>query len=314
MHNSKIFVAILTAITLASTSMVVGGPLHDAARNGDTAALEKLLNDGADVNAVEFATPLQMAAFSGQADAVELLISRGADLNMSSSAMGTALHAATSRGHAGVVEILLTAGADTDARNADGYTPLMIAALEQRLEALQVLIAAGADIEATAVASRSPKGGHGNVNALHLGTFKVRFSSPDRDAAIADALLKAGAGPRPIPLDKERMSKSDPNLGRELTIARCGGCHKVESESEAVTQPEMGHSLVNIFGRRVASRDDVQYSDALKQVGGTWTEELLFSFVAEPMLTVPGTRMRWQGDWSRDDVAHIVSYLMSAAR
>ncbi len=313
MRSPNFLLAIL-AVLFFPASEVLGGPLHDAARKGDTLAIAELLDDGADINAFELMTPLQMAAFNGQIDAVELLISRGADLEVASPTLGTALHAATSRGYLDVVQTLLTSGANPDSRNEDQYTPLMIAALEQRLGALRALIAAGADVDAVAISKRSPRGGHGNVNALHLATFKVRFSSPERDPTIATALRKAGAGPRPIPLEEARMSKSDPAIGRELAIARCGGCHKVESEQEVVSQPDMGHSLVNIFGREVASRDDVQYSDALRQVGGIWTEEKLFSFVAEPMLTVPGTRMRWQGDWSYDDVAHIVTYLISAAK
>jgi len=312
--RNLIHILVILAAHLLPASKVYSGPLHDAARKGDVLAIAELLDGGADINAFELMTPLQMAAFNGQIDAVELLISRGADLEVSSPTLGTALHAATSRGYTDVVQTLVTSGADPDSRNEDQYTPLMIAALEQRLGALQALIAAGADVDAIAIAKRSPKGGHGNVNAIHLATFKVRYSSPERDPAIAAALRKAGAGPQPIPLDKARMSKSDPALGRELAIARCGGCHKVESEQETVSQPDMGHSLVKIFEREVASRDDVQYSNALKQVGGIWTEEKLFSFVAEPMLTVPGTRMRWQGDWSYDDVAHIVAYLISAAK
>eukprot|EP01046_Picozoa_sp_COSAG06_P075031 COSAG06_NODE_23240_length_698_cov_1.667780_1_plen_52_part_10 len=49
--------------------------LHDAARVGDTAAIARLLREGADVNAVTSVdnTPLHHAAYYGHAEAVEAL-------------------------------------------------------------------------------------------------------------------------------------------------------------------------------------------------------------------------------------------------
>jgi len=314
MRKSILLAALFAAIFAVPVGAVYAGALHDAARQGDITAITELLEGGADINEFEILTPLQMAAFSGHVDAVELLVNHGANLEDVSPTLGTALHAAANRGHGDVVRALLRAGSDPNSRNEDQYTPLMIAALNEHLDVVNALIEIGADIDAIGVAKRSPKGGHGNVNALHLATFIVRFDSPKRDTEVAKALRAAGAGPRLIPIDENLMAQSDPELGRELTVQRCGGCHKIESEVEVVTQPDMGQSLVGIFGSPVASREDAEYSDTLKNFGGVWTKERLYSFIAEPMLTIPGNRMRWQGGWTEDQVAHMVAYFISVAK
>ena len=72
-------------------------------------------------------------------------------------------------------------------------------------------------------------------------------------------------------------------------------------------------SLVGVFGRPIGSRDDFEYSEAFEQTEGVWTEELLYSFAIDAMLTVPGTRMRWHDGWTDEEVAHIVAYFKSVA-
>jgi hypothetical protein len=63
-----------------------GASLNDqlvtAVKNGDTAAVQQLLNQGADIEAMsgDGATALTVAASSGNADLVKLLLARGANI------------------------------------------------------------------------------------------------------------------------------------------------------------------------------------------------------------------------------------------
>lgn len=106
---------------------------------------------------------------------------------------------------------------------------------------------------------------------------------------------------------------ADPGLGRELASEKCDQCHKIRSDDEVVVDPRQGLSLVGVYGRPIGSVEGFEYSDALKEAKGVWTEDLLYSFAVNAMLTIPGTRMRWHDGWSDEEVAHIVAYFKSVA-
>lgn len=58
-------------------------PLHWAARHGQVSVVQRLLGEGARIDAREHMgrTPLHLAAMANQRDTVELLLARGADIN-----------------------------------------------------------------------------------------------------------------------------------------------------------------------------------------------------------------------------------------
>lgn len=69
--------------------------------------------------------------------------------------------------------------------------------------------------------------------------------------------------------------------------ANCMACHHVGPTNENDPAP----SLSGIVGRKVASDNFAYYSDAMKNLGGTWTEERLRAFLRNPSEYVPGTNM-----------------------
>lgn len=302
----RLILNLFSAITFTAGA-AFAGPVLDAAKAGDTALVAQLLEGGADANEPGVMTPLQMAALNGHADTAGVLIEHGAELDAVSTIMGTALHAAAQRGNENVIRVLLEAGADADAGNRDAFTPLMIASLNGRAAAVDALIEGGADPDVIAVSRTNGTGGQGRVNALHLAGFKGHWG-------VVDALRAAGAAPKPVARISDRLAEADPGLGRDLAAQRCGQCHKVLSESEVISGNNMGLSLVGVFGRRIGSRDDFEYSGALQRADGVWDEDLLYAFVTDAMLTIPGTRMNWHDGWTEDDVAHIVAYFRSAAQ
>ncbi|RME93086.1 MAG: ankyrin repeat domain-containing protein [Verrucomicrobia bacterium] len=111
-----------------------------AAATGDTQAIQRHLQRGADVNELDLAfgtTPLAVAAMHGQPEAVQLLLAAGADVNQPLSDGNTALHAAAFFGQSACVRLLLAHGADPFARNRDGKTPLE--AMEADWETIQFI-------------------------------------------------------------------------------------------------------------------------------------------------------------------------------
>ena len=156
-------------------------PLVDAARAADAAAVERLLTDGAPVNAAqtdgatallwavhrnapvivdqlivagadvnaandEDIRPLTLAVLNRSVSLVERLLKAGADPNVGQeSAVLTAAHA----GDAEVMGLVLAHGGDANASESlRGQTALMWAAAEGHAEAVGLLIQAGADVHA----------------------------------------------------------------------------------------------------------------------------------------------------------------------
>jgi cytochrome c len=94
--------------------------------------------------------------------------------------------------------------------------------------------------------------------------------------------------------------------GQDLFNDKCGDCHTLEPPSG--TAP----ALKGVVGRKVASLNDFQYSDALKaKAGGSWTEAALDAFVAAPQAYAPGTVM-YGGASDPADRKAIIDYLKSA--
>jgi uncharacterized protein len=96
---------------------------HDweaALQAGDVGALVRMLDHGADVNALDRhgQTSLMRAARDGRLDLVRLLIERNAGLNQTGKYRLTALMLAVIAGHEDVVGALCEAGADLDVRGS----------------------------------------------------------------------------------------------------------------------------------------------------------------------------------------------------
>jgi len=74
------------------------------------------------------------------------------------------------------------------------------------------------------------------------------------------------------------------NDGAAQFTLRCGGCHDPNRNM-------IGPDLRQLLGRRIAGAKGYNYSSALRQVTGSWTEERLDEFLADPGAFAPGTTM-----------------------
>lgn len=116
--------------------------LVGAVRSRSVAVVQRLLNEGADVNATsgaDGASPLGEAASLGLETIVGVLLSHGADPNQATANGQTPLMLASSQGHLEVVERLLSAGALVDPADTLGMTATEYARLFGRSEILAAL-------------------------------------------------------------------------------------------------------------------------------------------------------------------------------
>ncbi|MGH8706844.1 MAG: ankyrin repeat domain-containing protein [Burkholderiales bacterium] len=155
---------------------VSAAELHDAARRGDLAAIDRLLAAGAKVDAIDGggATPLYVAANEGHAAVVPRLLKAGGDPRHRvmgfTGSTGTPIHAATRQGHLSVVRVLLEAGVDPNLPDDGVGSPLHAALRRGQTAAADLLRSFGArptpaEPVDTLLASADPVAGQETANA-----------------------------------------------------------------------------------------------------------------------------------------------------
>eukprot|EP00041_Stephanoeca_diplocostata_P022437 m.535083 g.535083 ORF g.535083 m.535083 type:complete len:490 (-) comp22063_c0_seq3:135-1604(-) len=123
--------------------------LRTAAKRGDTAVVQELVQRGAKVNTCDEdgTTALMLAAIAGSKATVAVLLDAGAKPNLCKPTnRWTALMQASYHGHPEVVSTLLHHSADPDLQNAKGYTALTNAAFWGKRDIVSILLHAGARI------------------------------------------------------------------------------------------------------------------------------------------------------------------------
>ena len=123
-------------------------PMYWAARSGNAPAVRALLKSGVDVNDIvdkAGSAALVIAAIFDQIAAINALIDAGADLNTQQG--DPPMVSAAESGSIAAIMALIHAGADINlAAFRNGYTPLHVAAGQGEVACTAVLIQAGADI------------------------------------------------------------------------------------------------------------------------------------------------------------------------
>lgn len=87
---------------------------------------------------------------------------------------------------------------------------------------------------------------------------------------------------------------------------KCLSCHSVKEGEN-----KLGPSLYGIVGRQAGSIEGFNYSDANKNSGITWTEDVMFAYLENPQAYIPGTRMIFPGLPAEQDRADVIAYLKS---
>jgi uncharacterized protein len=154
--------AVLLVLT---TGFAMAGPLHDAARKGDAAAIFKLLEAGEPIDEQDDsgATALFLATLAGSFAATDQLILRQADMSIRTNDGLTPLHGAALGGRTDVMSFfikgehhnpMITIDIDDNA-NTEGLTPLMVAAEHGYGDLVAYLVTWQADVEKTDKAGRT---------------------------------------------------------------------------------------------------------------------------------------------------------------
>ncbi|OBT45685.1 hypothetical protein VE00_03929 [Pseudogymnoascus sp. WSF 3629] len=153
--------------------------LQSAAASGNLEAVQLLLAEGADVNALSgnYGYALVAAAHNGH-DATALgLLKNGAEVNAQGGRYGCALAAAAERGHEEMVYILLQAGAEVNAEGGKYAGALVVAAGMGHANIVKILLKRGANVNIQ-------KGKYGNALTAAASTGHAK---------VVEILVEGGA-------------------------------------------------------------------------------------------------------------------------
>jgi ankyrin repeat protein len=154
-------------------------PLHAAATSGYPDAIELLLESGARIDALDRYgdTPLQDAASAGSVSATEVLLRHHAAIEKRCSNGFTPLQSAAFSGHADVVRSLLEHGADIESRDKEGYTPLNRAAWSEQTEVVALLLEANANANTRSNDGATPLHGAATKGSVEIATLLIEHGA-----------------------------------------------------------------------------------------------------------------------------------------
>jgi len=180
--------------------------------------IEKMLDEGADVNATSQRTALHVAAENGNLEIVELLIDRGADINVQDIHGRTPLVVAIAEHQPEVAERLARDETDVSVRANDGSTLLMAAVRAEDVELVRWAVDRGTDLDAVRPAKR-----HATALMMAAG-----LGNPE----IVKLLLTSGADPALT--NHEGKTALDLAKGRQvLEILRAAASNPAEAPESA---------------------------------------------------------------------------------
>ena len=85
---------------------------------------------------------------------------------------------------------------------------------------------------------------------------------------------------------------------------KCALCHTTEPGTNKI-----GPSLFGVVGRKSATLENFNYSEAMKKFDHTWDEASLDEYLTDPRATVPGTKMIFPGIKDKTERDDVIAYL-----
>ncbi len=263
--------------------------LWSAAKRGDTAAIERLVSEGHDVNgkrqSVDGETPLHVAARAGQLEAIRLLVNCGAKINGKDGDGMTPLMAAiTEEQNTAAVEMLLTLGASPSAQDKAGMTALDHAAFSSCNKLVDLLIKRGVQLNVGEGKRRSSPIAHcvsgenfpglkmliaagADVNAVDAGSSPLAAAAALGRVDYVRLLLDAGAVP---------SQQSDGDGYSDLMSAVAGGnLEIVKMFIKAGANKNAIHPIMRETALDIAeNREKVEIATYLRSVDAKRSKEL----------------------------------------
>jgi cytochrome c len=91
----------------------------------------------------------------------------------------------------------------------------------------------------------------------------------------------------------------------ETSFKKCVACHAV---GEGATN-KVGPVLNGLDGRKAGTMPNYTYSDANRNSGLVWNEEVFREYIKDPLAKIPGTKMVFAGVKNDKEIGDLWAYL-----
>jgi cytochrome c len=91
----------------------------------------------------------------------------------------------------------------------------------------------------------------------------------------------------------------------ENVFKKCRACHQVGETAKNGVGPRLN----GLFGRKAGSIEGFNYSEANKNSGVTWTEDVFSKYIADPKAFMPGNKMAFAGLKDEKEVKDVTAFL-----
>jgi len=125
-------------------------------------------------------------------------------------------------------------------------------------------------------------------------------STATAPSAMSDADKAKALAALPAPYNTADLTNG------ESKFALCATCHTLPQGAPNMTGP----NLHGIFGRKAGTVPGYSYSDPLKATGWTWDAAHIDTWITDPKVAVPGTKMTFVGLKDAKDRTDVIAYLM----